>query len=293
MSETSRTNSQAYQWTIQVMKFPLILLRCYSYSILAMIFSLLASTVMAEEIKIGGTGNALGAMRLLGNAFTKENPSIRVIVLNSIGSSGAIKAVPKGAIDIGLTSRKLTAEELATGLVVVEYARTPTVLAVSTKSKVTGITREQIADLYAGRLAKWPDGTLIRPVLRQPGDENTKQIKTLSSAIDQALVAAEQRSGLAFAVTDQEAADKIESIPGAIGVTSLALIKSENRSLRPLKLDDIEPSVKNGVSGNYPMVKPLFLITQHAPSTTVQQFIAFVNSPVGREILSQTGHWIP
>ncbi|MFA7268653.1 MAG: substrate-binding domain-containing protein [Sterolibacterium sp.] len=275
------------------MKFPRILFFWCPYSILATILSLLACTVMAEEIKIGGTGNALGTMRLLGNAFNKENPSIHVTVLSSIGSSGAIKAVPKGAIDIGLASRKLSAEELATGVVAIEYARTPTVLAVSTKSKITAITRKQIADLYIGKLTKWPDGSLIRPVLRQPGDENTKQIKTLSSAIEQALIAAEQRSGLAFAVTDQEAADKIETIPGAIGVTSLALIKSENRRLRPLKLDAIEPTVKNGSSGNYVPVKPFFFITQPNPSATVKQFIAFVNSSAGREILTQTGHWIP
>ncbi|MFA7281550.1 MAG: substrate-binding domain-containing protein [Sterolibacterium sp.] len=270
-----------------------VLFLCRDSVLLAVLFSLLAGPLLAEEIKIGGTGNALGTMRLLGDAFSKKYPNLRVTVLSSIGSSGAIKAVPKGVIDIGLTSRPLSAEERAAGVVAIEYARTPTVLAVSTKSKVTAITREQIADLYSGKLAKWPDGIPIRPVLRQPGDDNTKQIKSLSPAIEKALIDAEQRPGLVFAVFDQEAADKIESIPGAIGVTTLALIKAENRSLRPLKLDAIEPTPKNGSSGNYPLAKNFFIVTQPSPSAVVQQFIAFVNSPAGREILTQTGHWIP
>lgn len=270
-----------------------------SVPILALAFILAAIgivrplTATAEEIKIGGTGNALGTMRLLGEAFSKTHPDIKVTVLSSLGSSGAVKAVPRGAIAIGLTSRALSDEERATGTVATEYARTATVFAVSTKSKVSEITREQVADVYSGKLADWPDGTPVRPVLRQPGDDNTKQVRSLSPAIEKALDIAEQRPGLAFAVTDQEAADKMESTPGAIGVTTLALIKSEGRSLRALKLDGAEPTEKNAISGHYPIIKSFFMITQPTPSAAVQEFIAFVKSPAGVDVLKQNEHWIP
>lgn len=265
---------------------------CRTLGLLATLAALCLPGARAEEIKIGGTGNALGTMRLLADAFSKKYPQIRVTVLASLGSSGAIKAVPKGAVDIGLTSRALSDEELSSGAQATEYARSATVLAVSTKSTVTAITRQQIADIYSGKLADWPDGTRIRPVLRQPGDDNTTQIKRLSPLIEKALIDAEQRPGLAFAVTDQEAADKIESIPGAIGVTTLALIRSEGRALRALKLDGIDPTTANGAAGNYPIIKRFFFITRPSPSATVKQFIDFVGSPAGRDILTQTGHWI-
>lgn len=261
--------------------------------VLGAICLLLGLGATAEEIKIGGTGNALGAMRLLAAAYNREHPAIQARVLNSIGSSGAIKGVPKGAVDIGLSSRPLTDEEGAAGAVFTEYARTLTVLAVATKSQVRAITREQVADIYSGHFHQWPDGTPIRPVLRQQGDDNTRQLKTLSPTVEQALEAAEQRQGLPFAVTDQEAADKIESIPGAIGVTTLALIESETRSLRPLTLDGIEPRIENGVSGTYPLVKHFYLLTQPQPRAAVQDFIAFLRSPAGRNILIQSGHWLP
>lgn len=254
---------------------------------------LVAAPVQATEIKIGGTGNALGAMRLLGEAYSRQHPGVKVNVLNSIGSSGALLAIPKGAIDIGLISRAPTDEERAKGIVATEYARTLTVLAVSTKSKVTAITRAQIADLYAGRLVQWPDGTAIRPVLRQPGDDNTRQLRALSPEIESALAIADKRPGMAFAVIDQEAADKMESIPGAIGVTTLGLILSEKRQLRALTLDGVEPVVRNGVNGSYPIVKQFYMLTSPAPSETVQQFMAFVRSPAGRDILAKTGHWMP
>ncbi|MBL8312770.1 MAG: substrate-binding domain-containing protein [Rubrivivax sp.] len=257
------------------------------------IVALLGSAAAASEIKVGGTGNALGAMRLLAAAYSRQHPETSVQVLPSLGTSGAIKAVPKGVLDIGLSSRPLTDDEARTGLVATEYARSPLVFAVSVKTKVTGVTLGQLADIYSGQLKNWPDGTQIRPILRQAGDDNTRQVRQISAALDRALTVAEQRPGMPFATNDQETADKIESIPGALGVTTLCLIKSEERSLRALALDGTEATADNAAAGRYPHVKHLYLVTRSEASTDVKRFKAFVNSPAGRDILTRTGHWIP
>lgn len=247
----------------------------------------------AEEIRIGGTGNALGTMRLLGSAYAKLHPDSRPVILDSIGTSGAIKAVPTGTIEIGLSSRPLNDEEAARGIVAVEYARTPTVFAVQAKNGVASITLAQIADIYAGRMTSWPDGSRIRPVMRQPGDDNTRQIKKLSAGIEEALAAAETRDGLIYASNDQEAADKMESIPGSIGVTTIALIRSEKRKLRPLAIDGIEPTLENMRSGRYPMVKQFNFVLRKQYAPKVQRFLDFVKSPQGRKILEQYGNTVP
>lgn len=248
---------------------------------------------VAAELRIGGTGNALGTIALLGKAFAAQHPDILVRVLPSVGSSGAIKAVPKGGLDIGLSSRALTPEESKPGLIALEYARSPLVFAVAAKSSATGLTLDEIADIYAGRKAAWPDGSQIRPVLRQAGDDNTSQVKKMSPAIAAALTDAEKLTGLPFATTDQEAADKTEGIPGALGVMALSLMRSENRALRPLALGGVEPTVANIASGRYPYVKHFYLILRAGQSATVQQFVAFVQSPAGHEILTHSGNWVP
>jgi phosphate transport system substrate-binding protein len=245
----------------------------------------------AADIRIGGTGNALGTMRLLGDAFAQSHPGTKVVILSSIGTSGAIKALPKGAIELGLSARALSDEE-ARSLSVVEYAQSPTVLAVHKSAKLRSISLSQLSDIYSGKLATWPDGTRVRPVMRQPGDDNTRQIKALSPEIEQAMAVAEAQPGALFAVTDQDAADKMEAVPGSIGVTTLALIRSENRSLQALALGGVEPTPENARSGRYPLSKHFYFVLPLQPVAPVVEFVKFVTSPAGRKILEQAGHTV-
>ena len=85
----------------------------------------------------------------------------------------------------------------------------------------------------------------------------------------------------------------METVPGALGVTTLALIVSEHRPLRPLTLNGVEATVGNGASGKYSHAKPYYLLTRADSSPAVKQFIAFMQSPAGRDILIRNGNWIP
>jgi phosphate transport system substrate-binding protein len=247
----------------------------------------------ADPIKIGGSGSALGTIRLLANAFARQDPEFNATTVPSLGSSGSIKALVAGAIGLAVISRPMRDDERKLGLTELEYGRTPFVFAVSTRSKVTAITFRQLADIYAGKLVSWPDGGPIRIVLRPASDIDTDMVKSLSPEVRQALAVAEQRPGVAFSVTDQDAANDIEKIAGAIGPSSLALLLSEKRPLRPLKLDGMEPTPKNIASGAYRYYKRLFLVTGAKQPAAAQRFATFIQSPAGRKILAQTGHWVP
>lgn len=247
----------------------------------------------AEEFKIGGTGTALGTMQLLAEAFTARNPDIRVMTVPSLGSAGGIKAAVTGAIGVAASSRPMNESERKLGAVETEYARTPFVFAVSTQSRLTAVTSGELADIYAGKTATWADGSPVRIVMRPASDADTEMVKNISPEIRRGLMAAEARPGAQFAVTDQDAANNLERIPGAIGPSSLALIVSERRALRVLKLDGKEPTPMNAASGTYPYYKRLFLVTGAKRSAAVERFVAFVQSPAGRKILESNGQWTP
>lgn len=232
-------------------------------------------------------------MRLLADAFCVQSPDTTVKLMQGVGSSGAIKAVRQGALDVGLSARVLTSQEQSSGISATLHAGTVVVFAVSSKSKVGAITLDEAADIYSGRMVSWPDGSQIRPVLPPAGESISIEVKRMAPGVAKAMLFAEKLPGIPYGATDQEVAEKIERIPGALGVTTLSLILSENRGLRALTLNGIEPSTRNGASGKYPYAIYFHLVVKAGPSEAINRFVAFVQSPAGRDILVRSGHWVP
>jgi phosphate transport system substrate-binding protein len=247
----------------------------------------------ADHLTLGGTGTALGTMRLLVEQFGATTPEVSFTILDSLGSTGGISALLAGALDIAVSSRPITDGERQRGLVEIEYARTPLVFAVSANSTVTALSSGELEQIYLGQTASWPDGSAVRLVLRPEGDSDTLIVRNISPAMQHALDVAQARPGVRLAVTDQEAADNLERIPGAIGPISLAVIASEKRALRALTLDGKDPTPMNAASGAYPHFKSLFLVTRAKRSPAVERFVVFVRSPAARETLSSNGQWLP
>ena len=94
-------------------------------------------------------------------------------------------------------------------------------------------------------------------------------------------------------VTDQDAASKMEAIPGSIGVSTLSQILSEKRNLRPLSLEGVAPTLENLRSGRYPMVKHFYYVLSPSPAPATLDFIGFLHSKKGLAILKQNGHLLP
>lgn len=252
----------------------------------------LATSAQAEEIKIGGTGAALGTMQQLAQAYTRTHKEASIKVMPSMGSGGGIKAVLAGAIQIGVSSRPLSEAESQAGATAVEYGRTAFVFATAATHAATGITTQNLVDFYAGKVDQWPDGSKVRLILRPIGDSDSETIKAISPAMRDAKSAAEQRKGMVFTVTDQETATAIEKVAGSLGPTTLALLLSEKRPLKALSLDGVVPSAQNIANGSYPLFKQLRIVTGPKTPPEAQAFIGWVLSPAGREILQQTGHWV-
>jgi phosphate transport system substrate-binding protein len=244
--------------------------------------------VAAESIRISGTGGAMETMRILGEAFRKGNPGIRVEMLPGMGSSGSIKAVLAGRLEIGLSGRALNGEEREQDAVETRYAKTPFVFAVNRTLKITGMTLESVAGIYAGK-RDWEGGKRIRLVLRPPEDSDITVLKSMSPAMSEAVDIALRRMGMIVATTDQEAVDAIETVPGAFGGTVLSLLLSQKHAVRVLALDGVVPSVRTMADRSYPYSKTFFMVTRKNPSAVVRRFIDFVRSPAGSAILSKYG----
>lgn len=240
-------------------------------------------------IKIGGTGGAYGVMSQVAAAFQKRYPQIHIDFSPNLGSTGGIKAVLAGVLDVGLCARPLTAEELRQGAVAVEYGRTPLILITSHKGGAINFTLKQIASLYLGEINTYADGAPIRLILRPRSDSNTSFLLGLSPEIAAAVLKAQAREGMVVAVTDQDNANALEKIKGAIGWMTLAQLISEKRALTPLAIENIMPSLETFSSGVYPYYKPFSVVIRPNPTKVIKFFLEFLTSAAGREILFNNG----
>ncbi len=251
--------------------------------------TLIAAGDNAVTIRIGGTGCALGGIKAVAQAFEKRNPGIKIKVLPSLGSGGGIKALFSGAVDIGLSARKLTDAEQSQGAMAIEYARTPFAFVTSEWTEKVSLSLDQVAAVYRGDKQRWPDGTPIRLILRPETDADILFLRMMSPVMDKAVRHALRQEGMLIASSDQDNADLLGSIRGAFGACTIAQIESEKRRLRPLMLDGTMPSLTNLASGTYPYSKTFFVVVWHANPAS-QSFLKYLQSAEGRAILRRTGH---
>lgn len=259
--------------------------------LLALVLSLAVAAGAQPVVRIGGSRSGAGGMRLLAQAFIQANPAFQVEVEPSFGSSGGIRALLAGRIDLAVSGRPPNADELAQGpLTSVEYARTPFVIAVHKDLGVTALTSSQLAALFGPGAARFPNGRRARPVLRVREAPDTERLKSFSAEVARAVDAALRRRGMLYAGTDSKAADLVEHTPGAFAGSTLALIESEGRPLTALTIDGKVPTVAHLIDGSYPYYKPLYLIARAAAGDNTRRFAAFVRSTQGRALLRANGH---
>ena len=235
------------------------------------------------EVLIGGTGTGVAPMQkvLSGRSGLRFVPNL--------GTGGGLKALAAGAIDIALAARPPDDGERARGLVAREWMRTPFVFACHRAVPPLRPTLAELASLYAGRVHQWPNGTPVRLVLRPASDADTRQLRSLSPAMAEALTAAQTRPGAHVAVTDGDAAEAIERIPGALGALALGLLRSDGRQLLVLDLDGIKPGIDTLAAGRYPHAKTIYLVTRGTPAGAVAATLADAAAARAAALLASLG----
>jgi phosphate transport system substrate-binding protein len=242
-------------------------------------------------VRISGTGSGVGGMHLLAKAFMAANPDTKIEVQPAIGSGGGISALLAGQLEVAVSNRKPKDTELSKqALVSVEYAHTPFVVAVSRDLGINALSATQLAGLYGEGAVSFPNGKRARPVLRLSDTTDTELLKSFAPEVASAVDAAAQRRGMLNANTDSDAADLLERTAGAFGVSTLALIESEKRSLVAVTIDNKVPTVDNLASGAYPYFKALHLIVSPDAGANTKRFAAFVQSSAGKALLRAHGH---
>jgi phosphate transport system substrate-binding protein len=237
------------------MTFRQVLLR--SGIIAAMLLGTCPS-VAADTLRMGGVGAATKMLPVLFAAFDRSEEH-KLEVVPSLGSSGGLRALSAGVLDLAVTGRVLNPDELAQGLTQVAAVRTPFVL-ISSHPKPNGLNSAEIADIFRSPKATWADGTMIRIVLRPRSDSDTPVLGGMFPGMAAAIEAARKRQEVPLAATDQDNAALAEQAPGSLAGSTFTQIKTEQRKVRLVSIDGVEPSLENLERGAYPFSKTLYFV---------------------------------
>ena len=238
------------------------------------------SSETSGEITFAGSTTVQPVAQAIADAFTKMNPDISVSVSGG-GSSVGVTACAEGTVDIGMASREISAEE-AEKVIPIAIARDGIGIAVHPSQTVTGITMVQIMKVFSGAITNWSElggaDEQITVVAREEGSGTRGAFEEIVMG-DELITATAilQSSNGALRTT-------VSSDPNAIGFLSMGYL---DESVKFLDVDGIEATPANAGSGEYPVVRPLNLLTKEEPAGLIELFIDFALGTEGQAIVAE------
>jgi phosphate transport system substrate-binding protein len=205
-----------------------------------------------------------------------------VVNVQGGGSSAGIQACRSGAAQIGMSSRDLKPDEKDLTEIVV--ARDGLAIIVHPDNPVSGLTINQVRDVFAGVIRNWS-------VLGGPEREITVVTREEGSGTRgafQELVMKKTRIFRGGIVQDSNGTVReiVAHDPWAVGYISLGLVDDRVRAMR---LDGVEANEAHIVDGTYKLVRPFLFLTKGLLEGAGRDFIDFVLSPEGQELVQREG----
>lgn len=243
-----------------------------------------------DEVTVTGSSTVLPIAQSAAEEFNAQN-DIRVSVSGG-GSGYGIEALREGTADIGMSSRDIYKEEKqeiedARGEELVEHTVAKDGLAIIVNEYLyekgfQNLSKNEVVDIYSGDITNWNE-------LGGPDEEifvveRSEVSGTYGSFMDM--------MGLNDTVADtqgQENADvrrTVMNTDAAIGYVGLGYTGGEARAL---DFNGVTPSIENVQSGDYPLVRDLHFYTVGTPEETTQEYIDFVMSSEGQNIVEEEG----
>lgn len=242
-----------------------------------------------ETIRINGTGSCLEMIRPLFQAYARTARGVSLEMEKPLGSSGALKALMAGAIDIAVTARQPDSETVRLGAKTRRFGKTALVIVTEKSVPAETISTRELENIYGGVTVKWSDGRAVRVILRLNQDIDTKILRGLSPGMDEAVGIAHRRPGMFIAITDPESNEMVSKTPGGVGTAGLAGVLAGDRPLKILALNGVVPSRKTLADGTYPLAKEIYFVTNSSPPRAAAEFLDFVFSNKGRSIAEKIG----
>lgn len=201
-----------------------------------------------------------------------------------VESGGGERATAMGKADLGGVAREVGQEFIDKGVKTFLIGRDAIGAWVNRKNPVSELTSAQLADIFSGKIKNWKEvGGSDLPITIYVVDVNSATRKVFSKGI-----LGEKRYGGKVKLTrpDHAIIEQIAGDIGGIGHLSFALGDNHPQSAMAKKID-IDGQKASVNNPDYPVTRPLYLITKGEPKGAVKEFIDWTLSPEGQKIVKK------
>jgi len=251
--------------------------------ILVLAVTLLSSCTNRQEagIIVAGSTSVQPYAEVLAEEYMILHPDA-VIDIQGGGSSAGIMAAQSGTSNLGMSSRILKDEEKS--LWYVEIARDGLAVIINPANPIQNLTLDQISDIYSAKITDWSQlgGTKakIHIITREDGSGTRDAFVNLvmgEADITPRAIVQDSNGAVRQLVADD---------PNAVGYISLGLV---DETVKALQLDGIEATRENVKNGSYDLSRPFLFVSLVEPTGQTKQFLDFVLSAQGQQILMNEG----
>lgn len=250
----------------------------------------MVSAASAQTLSIKGS-DTLGAKLVpqLAEAFKAAGNSGVKFEIAAEGSSTAFPALANRTAQIGMSSRKVKEDERTfcrtKGVYIKEHAicHDMLVVLVNKNSPLSNLTKAQVAKIFTGQIKDWSEiggaPGKISIYTRNTSSGTYKDWQKLAMAGRDYPATSLKMAG------NEQIAQEVAKNKNGIGYVGLAY--SKTAGTKALSIEGVAPEPEN--AKKYAYARLCYLYAPDKPTPEAQQFLDFIKSSAGQEIVERVG----
>lgn len=261
-------------------------------------------TIDPKNIKISGSTSLLELARKWENAFSVEYPKYEVSLISSDSDAG-IRSLINGSIDIANSSRPLSftdrkrADKFGVELEEYRVALDALIVLVNKNNPIEELDIDELEAIFSGEIRNWKlisgEPVPIITFARELGSG------TNNFVINRILQGDEFPNITVRKNSNKEIFEAVSSNEGAIGFINSTNYPWESENIKYVKIKNFPNSLsfspfqgkklnEHAIRyGDYPLTHYLYLITTADSPQKIKDFVNWVLSPKGQEVVEYSG----
>jgi phosphate transport system substrate-binding protein len=253
-------------------------------------FASAEKTIEKQRLVITGSSSVALLVLEIAKRFEEANPQVRVDVQTG-GSSRGVADARSGVAHIGMASRALSQTE--NDLFAHTIALDGIAVIVHVSNPINSLSDAEIKQIYTGQINNWNqlggrewggEDKKITVVNKAEGRSTLElflhYLKLTNSDVKASVIIGDNQQGI----------KTVAGNPSAIGYVSVGAAEYEAQNGTPIKLlplNGVVASVAQVQAGNFPLSRPLNLVTRTQPTGLVKQFIDYARSGSVQDLVAE------